>query len=65
LIETPSSKNYALRFRDKAVKRAGIPVMDDAKIGRSKHTEASPFFDVENVKELREKYPKAKQSTIL
>jgi hypothetical protein len=61
-VDRDTVKNYALRFRDKAVKRAGIPVMDDAKIGINV---LKLLFDVENVKELREKYPKAKYDSVM
>jgi hypothetical protein len=56
-------KNYALMFRERATKKAGIPVMDDgAKIGVNI---LKMLFDVENVKELKEKkYPSGRQSTI-
>jgi hypothetical protein len=60
-VDRDTIKNYALRFRDKATKRAGIPVMDDAKIGVNI---LKMLFDVENVKELKEKYPSGGQSTI-
>jgi hypothetical protein len=61
-VDRDTVKNYALRFRDKATKRAGIPVMDDAKIGVNI---LKMLFDVENVKELKEKYPKAKYDSVM
>jgi rubredoxin len=47
-------KNYAMRFRDRAMDYAGIPVMDDAKIGMNV---LKILFDVENAEELRKRYP--------
>ena len=57
-VDRDTVKNYALMFRERATKKAGIGVMDDsAKIGVNI---LKMLFDVENVKELKEKYPKAK-----
>jgi hypothetical protein len=44
------------------VKRGGIPVMGDAKI---RINILKLLFDVENVKELKEKYPKAKYGSVV
>jgi hypothetical protein len=56
-------KNYALRFPDRATKKAGILMMDDsAKVGINI---LKMLFDVEDVKELKEKYPKAKYDSVM
>jgi len=61
-VDRDTVKNYALRFRDRATKRAGIPVIDDAKIGINI---LKLLFDVDNVRELKEKYPKAKFDALM
>jgi hypothetical protein len=63
-VDRDSVKRYALAFRDRSIKKAGIPVMDssDAKIGVNI---LKMLFDVENVKELKEKYPKAKYDSVM
>jgi transposase-like protein len=63
-VDRDTVKGYALVFRDGAIKKMGIPVMmdSDAKIGVNI---LKMLFDVENVKELKEKYPSGRQSTIL
>jgi hypothetical protein len=53
-VDKDSIRNYAIRFRDRAMKYAGIPVMDDAKIGVNV---LKILFDVESVEELRTRYP--------
>jgi hypothetical protein len=62
-VDRDTVKNYALMFRERATKKAGIPVMDDsAKLGVNI---LKMLFDVENVKELKEKYPKAKYDSVM
>ena len=62
-VDRDTVKNYALRFRDRATKKAGVPVMNDAaKIGVNI---LKMLFDVENVKELKEKYQKAKYDSVM
>ena len=53
-VDKDTIRNYAMRFRDRAMDYAGIPVMDDAKIGVNV---LKILFDVENVEELRKRYP--------
>jgi predicted transcriptional regulator len=56
-------KTYALAFRTRSIKHAGIPVINDnAKIGVNI---LKMLFDVENVKERKEKYPKAKYDSVM
>ncbi|MHB2035463.1 MAG: hypothetical protein ACYCPW_01795 [Nitrososphaerales archaeon] len=61
-VDRDTVKRYALAFRDRSIKKAGIPVMDNAKIGVNI---LKLLFDVENVKELKEKYPKAKYDSVM
>ncbi len=62
-VDRDTVKRYALAFRTRSIKLAGIPVMDsDAKIGVNI---LKMLFDVENVKELKEKYPKAKYDSVM
>ncbi len=62
-VDRDTVKRYALAFRNRSIKHAGIPVMDDnAKIGVNI---LKMLFDVENVKELKEKYPKAKYDSVM
>jgi hypothetical protein len=61
-VDRDTVKRYALTFRDRAIKKAGIPVMDDARIGINV---LKLLFDVDSVKELKEKYPKAKYDSIM
>ena len=60
-VDRDTVKRYALAFRDRSIKKAGIPVMDDVKIGVNT---LKLLFDVENVKELKVKYPKAKYDSV-
>ena len=53
-VDRDTVRNYAIRFRDRAAKYAGIPVMDDAKIGVNV---LKILFDVESAEELRKRYP--------
>jgi rubredoxin len=53
-VDRDTVRNYAIRFRDRAAKYSGIPVMDDAKIGMNV---LKILFDVEDVEELRKRYP--------
>ncbi len=53
-VDRDTVKKYALTFRERAIKHAGIPVMDDAaKIGINI---LKLLFDVDSVKELKEKH---------
>lgn len=56
-VDRDTVRNYAILFRDRAVKYAGIPVMDDSKIGVNI---LKILFDVDGVEELRRLYPQAK-----
>ncbi len=53
-VDRDTIRNYAIRFRDRASKYAGIPVMDDARIGLNV---LKILFGVDTVEELRERYP--------
>lgn len=53
-VDKDTIRNYAMRFRDKAMNYAGIPVMDDAKIGVNV---LKMLFEVDNVEELKKRYP--------
>ncbi len=56
-VDKCTVKNYCLKFREKAKKFAGIPVMDDSRL---EVNILKILFDVENVDELKKKYPNAK-----
>ena len=53
-VDKCTVRNYAMRFHDKAMKYAGIPVMDDAKIGVNI---LRILFGVDSVEELKRRYP--------
>ena len=62
-VDRDTVKRYALAFRIRSIRHAGIPVMDDhARIGVNI---LKMLFDIENVKELKEKYPKAKYDSVM
>lgn len=54
-VDKDTIRNYAMRFRDRAMNYAGIPVMDDAKIGVN--VLKVLFEEVDNVEELKKRYP--------
>ena len=56
-VDRDTVKNYAKRFREKAAKYAGIPVMDDAKIGMNV---LKILFGVDTVEDLRKSRPQGK-----
>jgi hypothetical protein len=56
-VDRDTMKNYTIIFRDRVMKQAGIPVMDDSKIGVNI---LKPFFDVDSVEELKKRYPQVK-----
>jgi len=53
-VDKCTIRNYAMRFHDRAMKYAGIPVMDDAKIGVNI---LRILFGVDSVEELKRRYP--------
>lgn len=61
-VDKGTIRNYAMRFRDRAVKYAGIPVMDDATIGVNI---LKMLFGVESVEELRKTHPNPKYDAVM
>jgi hypothetical protein len=61
-VDRDTVKNYTILFRDRVMKQAGIPVMDDSKIGVNI---LKLLFDVDSVEELREMYPQAKYDAVM
>lgn len=53
-VDRDTVRHYAMRFRDRAMKYAGIPVMDDARIGVNI---LKILFGVDSVEELKKRYP--------
>jgi len=61
-VDKGTIRNYALRFRDRAMKYAGIPVIDDAKIGINV---LKMLFGVESVQELKKEHPNPKYDGVM
>ncbi len=61
-VDKGTIRNYAIRFHDRAMKYAGIPVIDDATIGVNI---LKMLFGVENVEELRKIHPDPKYDGVM
>lgn len=61
-VDKGTIRNYAMRFRERAARYAGIPVMDDATIGVNI---LKILFGVESVQELRKIHPNPKYDAVM